>query len=135
MNKDKDFDEKLRELIPTLLSFPKIWNTASVETEPEKWIESWQIFKVTECVANHELYGFHFFGRNVREFAGAVSSKIVSFDPASMKGITNSGRVYQLVGSPGYCDDAQYVLNNWKNVNQVRTEIATEEFLKEYGIS
>lgn len=134
MSNDKLFDEKLRELIPDLLNFPTVWSAASVEAEPEKWLESWQVFKVTDCVANHELYGFHFFGRNMREFAGAVSSKIVSFDPISMRGITNSGRVYQLVGPPGYCDDAQYVLDNWKHFNQVITEIGTQEFLKEYEI-
>jgi len=122
------------ELLEHIFEFPSIWGSASVDAEPEKWIDSWQVFKVTKCVANQDVYGFHFFGRNTKEHAGAVSSKIVSFDPVSMRGVTNSGRIYQLMGSPGHDGDADYVLAGWKRINHVETEIATQEFLKEYGI-
>lgn len=43
--------------------------------------------------------------------------------------------LYQLVGLPGYCDDAQYVFGNWCRFNRVEVEDATEEFVQHYAIS
>ena len=53
--------------------------------------------------------GYNFAGRE-----GRVSSPIVTFDAATMRGITHTGRVYELKGPPGLNMDAEYVLDRWK---------------------
>lgn len=135
MSKDKSIDQELRDIVAIMPEHPNIWSAASVEVEPQKWLEAWQVFKVVKTNGFEECFGLHFAGRNGRDYDGAVSSKIEQFDPATMRGITRSGRVYQLVGLPGFCDDAQYVLNNWCRINQVEVENATDEFIEQYGIS
>jgi hypothetical protein len=135
MSKDESFDQKMKDVIADLEQHPNIWGAAPVETEPEKWLEAWQVFRVVKANGSDDRFGLHFAGRNCREFNGAVSSKIKEFDPVTMRGVTNSGRVYQLVGLPGFCDDAQYVLDNWCIFNQVKAENATEEFMQRFSVS
>jgi len=49
---------------------------------------------------------------------GRVSSPIVTFDKENMRGITRSGRVYQLTEiGPGFNADADYVLGEWLHRN------------------
>lgn len=135
MSKDKFQEDQLAAVIADLEKHPNIWGSASVEAEPEKWLEAWQVFKVVKTNGFEDRFGLHFSGRNCREFNGAVSSKIENFDSVTMRGVTSSGRVYQLVGLPGFCDDAQYVLDNWCGFNQVKVENATEEFIHRYKVS
>ncbi len=123
------------DLVRILLEYPNVWKTAPVAVDPEKWLDSWRIAKVVKVAANPEHYGFHFVGRNIRENNGAVSSKIEKFDPRTMSGVTHSGRVYRLVGPPGSNADAEYVFNYWLHGNRAEAEDATEEFIKQYGIS
>ncbi|MBI4807967.1 MAG: hypothetical protein HY799_03305 [Nitrosomonadales bacterium] len=135
MKKDSEMDKMLLETIISLEVKPSFWKAAPVEVEPQKWLEAWQVVKVVKSNGFEERFGFHFVGRNCREHNGAVSSKIEKFDPKTLRGVTHSGRVYQLVGLPGYSSDAQYVLDCWSQANQVETANATEEFVKQYGIS
>lgn len=135
MSKDKILGQQLSDVIADLEKHPNIWGAAPIEVEPEKWIASWQVFKVAHVNGFKERFGLHFVGRNTINSTGAVSSKIEKFDPATMRGVTNSGRVYQLIGLPGVWDDAQYVLENWCRFNQVKVEDATDEFIQRYGIS
>lgn len=135
MKIDKVMEKQLLEVIANLEVHPNVWSAAPVEIEPQKWLEAWQVVKVVKSNGFEERFGLHFVGRNCREFNGAVSSKIERFDPKTLRGVTNSGRVYQLVGLPGYCDDAQYVLDCWSQANRVETTNATEEFIKQYNIS
>lgn len=86
-----------------------IWETLSVEDEPEIILDQWQVF---ELDGNR-----HFTGYNHACREGRVSSRIVSFDEEKKKGITRSGRVYQLAGDPGYNSDAEYVLGVWLSRN------------------
>jgi|GEM_PF-5294322 len=135
MSKDESFEQQLSAVIADLEKHPNIRAAAPIEIEPEKWLDSWQIFKVVKTNGYEDQFGLHFSGRNYRELNGAVSSKIEKFDPVTMRGVTNSGRVYQLVGLPGFCDDAQYVLESWCAFNHVKVENATEEFIQRHGIS
>ena len=77
----------------------------------------------------------YFVGHDRQESNGAVSSMLGRFDPVTMRGVTRSDRAYQLVGSPGYNADAEYVMQNWCGFNQVEAIDATDEFNKKYGIS
>ncbi len=123
------------EFVQILLQYPNVWKIPPVDVEPEKWLDSWRIAKVVKVAANPQHYGFHFVGRNIRENSGAVSSKIERFDPRTMSGVTSSGRVYRLVGPPGSNADAEYVFNYWLRANRAEAEDATEEFIKQYGVS
>ena len=91
-----------------------LWETRSVEDEPEIILDQWQIFEVDG--------DRHFTGYNHAWGEGRVSSRIVTFDAEEKKGITRSGRVYQLAGEPGYNSDADYVLSAWLSRNGLTRE-------------
>ena len=97
MSNNKTFGKQLVAIIADLEKQPNIWGAAPVESEPQKWLEAWQVFKIVKSHSFEDRFGLHFIGRNSIEGNGAVSSKIESFDPITMRGITSSGRVYQLV--------------------------------------
>lgn len=134
MNTKKN-DTKLSSLPSFLASIPNVWNATTVESEPQKWLENWQVYKVVDAKVQPEVFGYHFVGFDVQGGHGAISSKVWQFDPVKMCGITNSGRIYQLVGIPGTDPDAQYTLNGWAAANQVTVKDATEEFIQHYRIN
>ena len=127
--------EPLSSLASVLASIPNIWNATTVESEPQKWLENWQVYKVVDAKIQPGVFGYHFVGFDVQGGHGAVSSKVGQFDPKKMCGITSSGRIYQLIGIPGTDPDAQYTLDGWAAANQVTVKDATEEFIQHYGIS
>ena len=90
----------------------EIWATSPVENTPEIMLRAW-------CVMELKDGDRHFIGYNVTEHEGRVSSKIMIFDSKMMRGITRSGRVYQLDGPSGYDDDAFYVWNRWRSINNI----------------
>lgn len=83
-----------------------IWQVKPVEDEPEICLKNWSIREV------HPAGTRHFVGWNVAG-EGRVSSAIVEFDPKKLLGRTASGRVYALLGQPGYDADAEYVFSRW----------------------
>ena len=85
------------------------WNTAPVEDEPEVSLVRWQVFEIDGKR--------RFLGYNERNYEGRVSSTIITFDEKSKKGITKSGRVYQLIGDAGWDPDADWVLGRWLPIN------------------
>lgn len=121
---------------------PNIWKQAPVEIVPEKFLLGWSIAKVVrialESRAQHTLNTYHFVGEDRRNRNGAVSSTIIKFDSITMRGTTESGRVYQLDGMPdairGF-QDSHYTLSGWEKVNGVECEDATLEFVKRHGIN
>jgi hypothetical protein len=135
MKNEKKRTENLERAIAALAKIPNIWSATSVGSEPTKWLHSWQVFKAVEAKIQPEVFGYHFVGYDIHGGHGAVSSKIESFDPVKMCGITRSGRVYQLVGMPGMDPDAEYTLNGWAAGNQVIVKDATDEFIEHYKIN
>lgn len=83
-----------------------IWLTPPVEVEPRIHLVRWRIFQRVNGKA-------HFVGYYPEGFEGRVSSAIESFDPITRRGVTQSGRVYQLVGWPGFDTEAMYVWELW----------------------
>lgn len=83
-----------------------IWNVLPVAEQPGVTLVRWRIlatergkrYFVGHCRENHE---------------GRVSSAIQSIDPTTRRGVTQSGRVYELVGPPGLDLDALYVWEIW----------------------
>lgn len=134
MKPTKKMNKQLAELASGLLNKPNIWSANSVVAEPQKWLKNWQVYKVVKADIQQELFGFHFVGFDILGGHGAVSSKLEKFHPVNMCGVTASGRVYQLVGIPGFDDDAQYTLSGWSARNKVVVEDATLEFIEQYKI-
>lgn len=132
---DEKIQKKLLKLSEAIQSRPNIWAQPPVHVVPTKMIGSWAIVKVVAASVSPEQFEFHFVGRDLDERNGAVSSKIVEFDPQQLQGKTQSGRIYQLVGRPGHDGDAEYVLRNWCRINQVVTVDATQDFLQSHGVS
>lgn len=89
-----------------------IWAVALVAEVPELILSAWQIVETD----NGER---HFVGYNVTDREGRTSSAIEQFDPATLRGITRSGRVYQFRGNPGIDEDAMYVWTRWCHLNGV----------------
>jgi len=84
-----------------------IWRVASVSDEPQTSLTQWRIFLV-------DGKDMHFVGYTGYE--GRVCSAVQTFDPTTCKGVTESGRIYELVGPPGFNGDAMYVWNRWLNI-------------------
>jgi len=90
-----------------------IWAVAPVSETPELILSAWQIVETDKGER-------HFVGYNETDREGRTSSAIEQFDPATLRGITRSGRIYQLTGRPGIDDDALYVWRRWCSVNGIR---------------
>jgi hypothetical protein len=134
MKAAKKKDRKLAGLVSALSGIPNVWSASSVQSEPQKWLDSWQIYKTVKAKIQPELFGYHFVGYDIRGGHGAVSSKIDKFDPVTMCGVTGSGRVYQLLGMPGVNQDAQYTLGAWIHRNELVMVDATHESVQHYKI-
>lgn len=89
-----------------------IWKATPIDQTPEITLSSWKVYELP----NGDR---HFVGYNETEREGRVSSRIESFDSATLKGVTQSGRVYQLIGDSGRDGDADYVWSAWKKINSV----------------
>jgi hypothetical protein len=115
-----------------------IWMSDPVEEMPEVLLRRWSI-RETDSGARH------FVGYNVRWREGRVSSEITSFDARTRSGVTQSGRLYRLVGRAGVDSDGEYVWNavarlrgmeSWRDVTAVlvpdwREPLSLEERIKQ----
>jgi hypothetical protein len=101
-------DEALHDALSFLDLVPNVWKSASITDEPEIKLYQWQIKKMKEG---------SFFCGVTSDGNGRVSTDIKTFDEATKKGITASGRCYQLVGPEGSSSNADYVWNYYKRVN------------------
>lgn len=112
----------MNDIITILQATGGIWETSPVTEVPEINLRSWRVIEIEDGTR-------HFIGYNETEGEGRVSSAIKTFDKKTMRGLTRSGRVYQLVGSAGFNGDAMYVWNRWKQINKVEVEKDVSEEL------
>ncbi|PLZ01038.1 hypothetical protein CY652_18080 [Burkholderia sp. WAC0059] len=89
-----------------------IWQIAPVTDKPEVSIYHWRILETDKGTR-------HFVGADEHDGSGRVSTAIVAFDRSARHGKTRSGRVYHLIGEPGYSDNGEYVWTQWCKVNDV----------------
>lgn len=89
-----------------------IWRIAPVTEEPGVTLSRWRIMETSDGTR-------HFVGADNRDLTGRVSSEVVTFDHLGLRGETRSGRIYQLIGEPGWSDNADYVWKRWCAINQV----------------
>lgn len=116
---------------PTLseaLSCPSVWRPASIQQEPMTRLTNWMVMKVLaqdECPES-----IHFIGW--AGYEGRVCSAVQEFDKSTMKGRTQSGRIYELVGPPGCNRDALHVWGFWiQNYGNPPWEEVTGEYYDE----
>lgn len=89
-----------------------VWKVAPVEDQPDVLLVDWAIMELPDGDR-------HFAGYEPAYQQGRASSKIVTFDKATMSGVTASGRVYSLLGPPNLSGEGAYVWSRWKDVNDV----------------
>ena len=116
------------------LDIPDIWPTASISMTPEITLSEWRVFEVK--LPDFAGRTRHFVGYSMGDRAGQVSSPIRQFDPDSMQAITQSGRIYKLIGKPGCDADAEHTWRRWKSICNITDEVDVttcikDEFLKE----
>jgi hypothetical protein len=93
-----------------------LWVPRSVTDTPEVCLSDWSVFEVQ--MRGSETRTRHFVGTNISERSGRTSSRIESFDASTRQGLTQSGRVYQLLGTrTGLSGDASYTWNAWLRIN------------------
>ena len=92
-----------------------VWKCAPVSERPEIVLIDWHVFEVQLPSRNERTR--HFAGQNVTDNEGRASSAIVTFDLETGRGVTESGRVYQLQGRTGFTGDGQYTWDRWKSIN------------------
>ncbi|MDR7007029.1 hypothetical protein J2W46_003944 [Paraburkholderia strydomiana] len=93
-----------------------VWSVAGISAQPELSISEWQILET-------QLGSRHFVGTDVRDYTVRVSTAIQQFDSTVLRGVTSSGRVYQLVGPRGFSADGQYIWERWCAVNGITSYI------------
>jgi hypothetical protein len=89
-----------------------IWRCAPVTAEPEIALVDWRIMETERAER-------HFAGARLDDGTGRVSSAIVHFDPHGLVGVSLTGRVYKLVGPPGWGENVDYVWSAWRILNGV----------------
>lgn len=90
-----------------------IFASRSVDDQPALALVRWRIF---ETLDRHER---HLVGHCPEAGPGRVSSALSTLDLTTGVGLSSSGRRYQLLGPPGYDDDAQYIWEVWAEANGV----------------
>jgi hypothetical protein len=121
---NKDDLQKLAEIAEK----SSVWKPADVTQEPETKLINWQVYKV--FIKEIGEYTIHFNGYTMDAYGeGRVSSPVVEFDKNTMRGVTRSGRVYELVDAPGSNKDAQYIWHRWLGINDSPEFVCvTDEF-------
>lgn len=100
---------------------PDVWPIEPITMRPEITLSDWQVFEV-KLEHKHEKTR-HFVGYSVGGNDGQVSSAITKFDAQKMRGVTESGRVYQLFGYPGWNADADHTWCRWKGLCGILEEL------------
>ncbi|HET7552358.1 MAG TPA: hypothetical protein VFK04_13800 [Gemmatimonadaceae bacterium] len=91
--------------VPVEVAAGGVWAARPISDQPGLRLARWQIYAVQQI--------FVFVGYNLDDREGRVSSAIQSLDVTARRGVTESGRVYELVGEPGRDGDGEWVFSVW----------------------
>ncbi|WP_175753224.1 hypothetical protein [Burkholderia ambifaria] len=89
-----------------------IWKPRPTSELPTILLSRWCIFETQNASR-------HFVGVDMLDSSGRVSSQIVTFDRVTLQGVTQSGRIYELVGKKGWSLDGEYIWKRWCELNEV----------------
>lgn len=80
----------------------RIWQSPPVALQPIVFLSRWQVMETDN--------GFRYFiGHNIETMSGRASTRIVKFDQETRRGVTGSGRIYELVGESGVDMEANHL--------------------------
>ena len=104
-----------------------VWKIGAIENEPQVRLARWRVLEASYFAAG-ALPTRHLVGCLAGDGTGRVCSAIQSIDLATMRGVTRSGRVYELVGAPGWDSEGEYVWDVWCRINKVAasTDVTAE---------
>lgn len=107
---------------------PEVWLIGSIDDEPCTRLVEWRVFHCQ--VPGLDGATTHLVGYCPRNREGRVSSPIDTFDPTRRLVETQSGRVYELVGRPGSCPDADHTWGCWRRINDatVVADVTSQHF-------
>jgi hypothetical protein len=97
------------------------WIVGAVADAPHIVLLNWSVFEVPYSQDTRHTTR-HFVGLEQEFRHVRVSSPVLAFDPLGRRGVTRSGRVYELRGRSGADADARYVWARWKAMNRVLQE-------------
>ena len=101
-----------------------VWQTTPIERTPQLRLARWSIREVQPRATRHLV------GYNLTEREGRVSSRITAYDEERRCVMTESGRVYELVGRPSHDSDAEYVWQVWLGrMGDVTWRDVTDEYV------
>ncbi|MCI0147527.1 hypothetical protein KNO81_16695 [Paraburkholderia sediminicola] len=89
-----------------------IWKPRPASEVPKIPLSRWRIFETEDGSR-------HFVGVDMFDSSARVSSPIVTFDPATLQGKTQTGRIYELVGRKGWSLNVEYVWKRWCELYEV----------------
>lgn len=90
-----------------------VWAIGIVSEVPEVKLHDWRVFEVQQ--ADRTGRTRHFVGSAGHDDDGQCSFAIVRFDPATRRGLSELGRIYQLIGrGTGIGGSADYFWAIWK---------------------
>lgn len=89
---------------------------------PKVPLSRWRIFETEDGSR-------HFVGVDMFDSSGRVSSPIVTFNPVTMLGTTQTGRIYELVGGTGSSLNTDYVWMRWCELYAVTSYTDVTELL------
>ena len=95
-----------------------LWTFGTVEFELQVLLTDWRVLEATYVDAA-EPCTRHLAGSDARDGTGRVSSPIASLDVRKLRGITKSGRGYELVGRSGDHGHAGCVWQAYCDINGI----------------
>lgn len=93
-----------------------LWRPGTTQQEPQTRLIDWRI-PSTSYAEPSRAASHHFVGCDPRDGSGRISSPIESFDAARRRGVTRSGRVYELLGESLPASEARYVWDRHCEIN------------------
>ena len=99
-----------------------IWKPRPASELPRIPLSRWRILEIQDGSR-------YFVGLNMFDSSGRVSSSIVTFDPVTLQGTTQTGRIYELVGRHGSSLNVEYVWTRWCELYEVTSYVDVTERL------
>ncbi|WP_185242179.1 hypothetical protein [Citrifermentans bremense] len=99
-----------------------VWTVPAVSVQPIIRLASWAVFEV-------ETGERYFVGFNLDDQEGRVSTPIRRFDSVTGRAITESGRVYQIVGPAGQDPDGNWVWSRLMSTRNIKYRDVTSEYV------
>lgn len=115
-------EDSIGELMQNLIG-NSVWRTPPPSEQPNLSLARWSVMETQ--TGDHHLVGY-----NLDDCEGRVSTAIVEFDLVTSEATTRSGRIYQLVGKPGYDSDGAWVWENWSRANRLSGKDVTKQYEK-----